>query len=71
MIMLPLLVVLKQRFPNCGLRTEGVHGGYNGGLREPPDQVDWAKLSGALRRLGLDWRERRLICDLYSIWDNQ
>ena len=29
------------------------------------DRVDWIKLMGALRRLGVDWRERRLIGNLY------
>ena len=29
------------------------------------DRVDWRKLMGALRRMGVDWRDRRLIGNLY------
>jgi len=29
------------------------------------DQVDWVKLMRALRRLGVDYRDRRLIGNLY------
>src|ERR1700733_8676094 len=29
------------------------------------DRVDWRKLMGALRRIGVDWRDRRLIRNLY------
>ena len=29
------------------------------------DRVDWKKLINILRRMGLDWRDRRLIGNLY------
>ena len=29
------------------------------------DRVDWKKLMKALRRVGVDWRDRRLIGNLY------
>ena len=29
------------------------------------DRVDWTKLLEMLRNIGVNWRERRLICNLY------
>jgi len=29
------------------------------------DRVDWKKLMNALRRIGVDWKDRRLIGNLY------
>ena len=36
-------------------------------LRKAFDRVDWKKLINALRRMGVDWRERRLIGNLYLV----
>ena len=29
------------------------------------DRVNWVKMMGILKDLGIDWRDRRLICELY------
>jgi len=32
------------------------------------DRVNWTKLMRILKGTGIDWRERRLISNLYSTW---
>ena len=34
-------------------------------LEKAFDRVDWKKLMGILKKIGVDWKERRLLSNLY------
>ena len=34
-------------------------------LKKVFDRVDWKKLMGILKKIGVDWKERRLLSNLY------
>ena len=34
-------------------------------LEKAFDRVDWKKLMGILNKIGVDWKERRLLSNLY------